>query len=792
MKKVLLLLLTVIPMSLFCLTWSYHFDKPTIRNGEIQMKGCSLNPKATEPAIAVKQIRLLLPYNQKAVSYNIEYGRAVDLENEILVRPIVPSGRLSKTPTQPISHYSDCYQIDEYYPQTIRDHNFVTQYKNGHPIFISMLYPVRYNPVTKRAFYYPDITITIQTQADYNANYRQNSIIARNIKQLVDNPMLIDDYPQTSRSVNDYDYLIITTNQYAESLTPFTEFNLRRGLKTQIATKEDIVTSVTGTDVPDKIRNYIRTQYQEHGITYVLLVGDNEILPHRGFRSEINDYGYDYYNETDMPADMYFSCLDGTWQNTGSQYYGEAGSEDVFYEVYASRFAIDSTTELTRMMDKTIAFSETPVLASSTHNLLVGEYLWGPPEFPTETWASAYMNELVDTCSANNYFTTGFSDFWSNNTLYDDTNDWDGNTIISRIQQQKPVMIDHLGHSNVTYNMRMSNGEVTDNNFTNDGTNANYFIIYSQGCYSGSFDNRSPEGYYGNEDCIGEKFTTITNGAVAYIGNSRYGLGSPYNTDGAGQVFHRYFHDATFGHNIHSLEMMNAYSKEIAAPLILEEDITLAPYWGSCKWIAYGLNILGDPALSLWSQRPQTLIPSYPETFSITHPFIIHSAPFANLAVMNDSLLFTDTADSLGDYDLAANEEVVNYVSRNPQGYFTFNIKADNYLPYQNSLNYAITENNDNTMQALVTALTSYPNPFNPSTTISFNLGQRANVKLVVYNSKGQRIKELINEEKNTGTTKVTWNGKNENSQTVASGVYFYRLSVNGKELPTQKIVLMK
>lgn len=75
----------------------------------------------------------------------------------------------------------------------------------------------------------------------------------------------------------------------------------------------------------------------------------------------------------------------------------------------------------------------------------------------------------------------------------------------------------------------------------------------------------------------------------------------------------------------------------------------------------------------------------------------------------------------------------------------------------------------------------NFPNPFNPSTTISFSLKNDANVSLDIYNTKGQLIKTLVSNEKYSGGNEynVSWNGTDENGKSVSSGVYFYKLKAN-------------
>ena len=85
----------------------------------------------------------------------------------------------------------------------------------------------------------------------------------------------------------------------------------------------------------------------------------------------------------------------------------------------------------------------------------------------------------------------------------------------------------------------------------------------------------------------------------------------------------------------------------------------------------------------------------------------------------------------------------------------------------------------------------NFPNPFNPSTTISFILPARAHVKLSVYNPDGHLIRDLINREVDEGLQEITWDGKNTQGFLAGSGVYFYRLKMGDKIL-TKKMILIK
>lgn len=81
----------------------------------------------------------------------------------------------------------------------------------------------------------------------------------------------------------------------------------------------------------------------------------------------------------------------------------------------------------------------------------------------------------------------------------------------------------------------------------------------------------------------------------------------------------------------------------------------------------------------------------------------------------------------------------------------------------------------------------NYPNPFNPSTTINFTLPEKSLVQLSVYNTLGQKIATLINNEINSGQHTVVFNGDG-----LASGIYFYIIKADDKFYKTKKMILLK
>jgi hypothetical protein len=87
--------------------------------------------------------------------------------------------------------------------------------------------------------------------------------------------------------------------------------------------------------------------------------------------------------------------------------------------------------------------------------------------------------------------------------------------------------------------------------------------------------------------------------------------------------------------------------------------------------------------------------------------------------------------------------------------------------------------------------LGNYPNPFNPETTIRFNVSKESHVTIDIYNIKGQKVRSLENSFRVAGEHGVVWNGANDNGVFVGSGIYFYRMKISDF-VQARKMILLK
>lgn len=125
----------------------------------------------------------------------------------------------------------------------------------------------------------------------------------------------------------------------------------------------------------------------------------------------------------------------------------------------------------------------------------------------------------------------------------------------------------------------------------------------------------------------------------------------------------------------------------------------------------------------------------------------------------------------------------------------TITIEPDSIHTYEFVFeNYVHSDDHEVELPSSFYELTNSPNPFNPSTEINFNLTTEIteNTEIQIFNSKGQQIKQLVSDQLSAGQNTITWDGDDENGKPVSSGVYFYKLVSEKKELAANKMLLLK
>jgi hypothetical protein len=100
---------------------------------------------------------------------------------------------------------------------------------------------------------------------------------------------------------------------------------------------------------------------------------------------------------------------------------------------------------------------------------------------------------------------------------------------------------------------------------------------------------------------------------------------------------------------------------------------------------------------------------------------------------------------------------------------------------YPSFLNLEIKTAGDTPVAVPTSLLGCYPNPFNPSTTISVSIAQdNSSVSIEIFNLKGQKVSTLLNTQLSKGNHSIVWSGKDDSNHSVASGVYFIKMNADG------------
>lgn len=590
----------------------YTFSQPVIlQNGAHQ--SLTLNQTLLaglfgEPALPYQQVALMLPPGEKAVSITVRGEELTTIPGILELFPQQYNQPISKGSDGKFIKNEAVYRSAANYPLTPTGH-LITSYLNGYAFALSTFTPVIYNPAMKSASYYRRVTITIATAPDVAAakalkNLTPSENALKRVRLFAQNPEMMQQYPSRSKLKTSYPILIITQAQYQTGFQDLLNYYSTRGLTAQIATTESIESTMTGIDLPEKIRNYIIAEYQNSAIEQVVLGGDADRLPYRGLYCYVNSGGTPY-TDNNIPADIYFSGLDGNWNANGNEKWGEAPTltvqeeADLLPELSVGRMCFSTLQEQANMVHKSVAYQGSPVPEEMKKPFLVSEFLYDQPP----TYGSDYLELIVDDHSDNGYSTYGIPSATNNITrLYDTPSyNWTKSEVLDGVNAGK-AFIHHCGHSNWDYMMRLSNSDIKLSNFSQiDGITHNYQLMYTHGCICGAFDE---------SDCIAEKCTSIANFLVAGVFNSRYGWFNQGQTEGPSAHIHREFISALYHPDpdsaITELGSAHTMSKIKTAPWIgLPGEFEP----GAQRWCFYDCNVLGDPALKVWIDNTTVGIP---------------------------------------------------------------------------------------------------------------------------------------------------------------------------------------
>ena len=440
--------------------------------------------------------------------------------------------------------------------------------------------PFEYLPLSKRLRLHTRLLVTVsyaETGSPATLTQRQLERAVTGLSGLVANPEQLDRFaPATAETdVAPVDYLVITTEQMLPLFAPFMEYRISRGLRVEARTTEWIDQNCEGRDLQEKIRNAIRDYFQNRGISYVLLAGDNSLVPGRRIRVSVSG------DPGDIPTDLYYADLDYSWDSNHNDLFGEMDdSVDLYADVMLGRASVDNAAEVETFIRKVKNYEQDPATDYVKRTLLPSGWLWKSRNYhgrlvndaianiTPSGWPDVKMEDSPRAVAVADSFDNGFAFF------------------------------DPAGHGNESGVYDESGSAIYTSGLARKQHNdRQYTIMTSLACNPGNFEA---------EDCLAENAHNAPDGGcIGVMMNSRYGWGTPPSM-GPSELLCIRFYDFLLQRGNFELGTCHSRSRETYSG-----SAQFSTLW---RWCMTEFNLLGDPALDVWTEIPSQMSVAAPDS----------------------------------------------------------------------------------------------------------------------------------------------------------------------------------
>jgi hypothetical protein len=597
------------------LSYKFYFETYQIERMDrvwdnVEFDNCQFDPIPWTPMVPFKNI--ILETENEIIDVNIKAINQITIQDLVIEPTPEPQwlaepedrDRLSQSRSDELELEDEIEKylaIGQYYPTIDFMLTKLDTKRTGDSetnIYSLQIYPFKYNPDLRLGVGHSDVKVTLFYDNSEGQNHNTVSKPeSGNDQTESDEPVGGDEL-----SENNVDYIIITTSKLMDELESLAAWKQRKGISTEIVDVSDIYRneSFNGYDEPEEIRNFIQYAYKNLNTEYVLLAGDWDTIPPRMC------YDPDPYpgaDDGEIPTDSYYSCISEgtTWDVDEDQIYGELGDlDDIYPDIVVSRISINSEIKMSDWVEEVINYEKYPPSNNWTDKVI----LLGPN-----------VHNSGDGAKQSEYFYNNYLKFIYNSfdKFYEDTENEEqrlSRSEVIRSINQGASFINYLGHGgpstwtyNYGYSKLIDKGDV--NRFTNKGMKP---VVYAMSCLTGWFDDPSGSGYGNFGDCIGETFTEdVVDGGIGYIGSARTSVGSinqkygPFAT-GLQEDFIRQLSQLNFGLGDAFTEGKKHYSE------VWGNHFTDTNSYGEIQACWLEVNLLGEPELTLWKEKPQSFV----------------------------------------------------------------------------------------------------------------------------------------------------------------------------------------
>jgi len=618
------------------------------------------------PALPMKVYHVAIPSDARPVAIEARCTRQRSLGRH-LIAPTQPPAILGGPAKPWVNGREDIYSLATFYPADIMG-GFHVGYMGEIKIVSFYLTPFRWNPATRELRLCEEIEISISLVHDgsrrsLGRRARPAPTFRRMLKRMVLNPDDVATFTPrqfegehiSQLSPDTYDYVIVTCDSLASAFAPLVEWKTSKGVRATCVTREWIEGNYPGEDIQAQIRNFIRDAYETWGTLSVLLGGDTKIIPSRTVYAMDCEMGGIAGNR--IRCDLYFGDLDGSWNANGVNPYGEvADSVDMYPDVFVGRAPAENVADAQVFVNKVITYEKNPPSGYALDMLLAGEIMWLDPY--TDGGAGL---DMID----ENYIPPRFDPILK---LYESLGNESRESVLAAMSAGQNFIF-HDGHCS-EYAMGAGDGYIYTDDADTVSNGARTFILNSIGCWPAAIDR----------DCIAEHFLNNPNGGcVAFIGNSRYGWGSPGNPGlGYSDKFQHEFAKKVFVDSLLHIGEAHALSKAVFVGFAQDENVY--------RWNEYQLNLLGDPEMPMWTDEPSIMSVSAPESVMASGQMVTVVAEDPEGPVENALVCISNGSDvyEVGRTDLAG--KVSFWISTASTDSLVFTVSSFNHRPCQGSV----------------------------------------------------------------------------------------------------------
>jgi len=519
-----------------------------------------------EPLIPYRAASILVPQGATVKDVKVK-GKTPLIQKGIEIPWGQPPCTFSSNPEK-VGKNEEIYDSDNEYPGKLLEVISVESFR-GFQILNVHLYPVQYNPKSGTVKFYETMTVTVQFGKGLkNKLYRGLAGDKQAVSGIVDNLDMVQTYEDGPSPLQTEEYIIITNDTMASVFQELANYKANFVNGTGVYTVSWITANYTGVDDAEKIRNFIKDWYQNHGANYVLLGGDIAAVPYRGFYIYTGGY-VDY----DMLADMYFAHLDGTFNDDGDNYWAEPGEVDWYAEVAVGRAPCETVAEAHNFVDKVIAYEQ----AAKPKRVLL------------------HQSRVLSGNSPDSRCLAWSCDDWIPSDYYKDYLFEEDQAVTKSLWIQhwaaNPAVVMHMGHGNTfVYHINCELGGTVSWYASDVSSLTNTFFPWttSVACICGEIEAN---------DCLAEVYVMDpNNGAIAAIYNNNYGWFSTLDACQYSGEFCEMEFRACWGDGYEKFgDMLNQARSYL---------VSSAQSNSTYRWCFYERNLIGDPETPSLTSKP--------------------------------------------------------------------------------------------------------------------------------------------------------------------------------------------